>query len=265
MDIQSIESSFKAKVADRLQIQSEGVNRFRVFNPFVFDDGDHLAIILRRDSSGWVLTDEGNTYMRLSYRLDEKSLAAGTRQHIISDALEMFGLEDRNGEICVSVADEAYGDALYSFVQGLLRISDVSLLSRERVKSAFLQDFRDFIEANVRPEVVTWDWHHPIFDPEGMYPVDCYLNGQVQPTALFALPNDAKVRDTTITLLKLEGWQTGVRSLGVFEDQEEIARAVLARFSDVCDKQFSSLASNKTRLIGYLQAIGAAARTPAGN
>jgi hypothetical protein len=258
MTIESIEASFKTKVADRLRIQSEGVNRFRVFNPFVFDDGDHLTIVLKREGSDWMLTDEGNTYMRLTYRLDEKSLYAGTRQHIISDALEMFGLEDRKGEICLSIPDESYGDALYSFVQGLLRVSDVNLLSRERVKSAFLQDFRDFIEESVRPEVIAWDWHHPTFDPEGMYPVDCYLNGQVQPTALFALPNDAKVRDTTITLLKLESWQAGVRSLGIFEDQEEVARAVLARFSDVCDKQFSSLAANKPRLLVYLQTIGAA-------
>lgn len=264
MDIQEIEAIFRAKVVEHLRLESEGVNRFRVFNPFVFDDGDHLSIVLKREGDGWVISDEGNTYMRLTYRMEEKSFLSGTRQKIIGDAIEMFGLEDRDGEIIIKISEKDLGDALYSFVQGVLRISDTTLLSRERVQSAFMQDLKGFLAEVARPEVVTWDWHHPVYDPEGMYKVDCYLNGQVTPTAVFGLPTDSKVRDATITLLKLESWQPQIRSIAVFEDQEDVSRAVLARFTDVCDKQFSSLAANKMRLLSYLQAIGAA-RSSVGN
>jgi hypothetical protein len=74
-----------------------------------------------------------------------------------------------------------------------------------------------------------------------------------RPLLVYALPGDDKVRDATIGLLQLERWGVQFRSVGVFEDQEEINRKVLARFSDVCEKQYSSLAANKDRIGKYLE------------
>jgi hypothetical protein len=70
---------------------------------------------------------------------------------------------------------------------------------------------------------------------------------------VFAVPSDDKVRDATISLLQFERWNMPHRSLGIFEDQEETNRKVLARFSDMCEKQFSSLGANKDRIASYLQ------------
>jgi len=44
-----IEQDFQDKVAREVELFQEGSNRFRVFTPFQFDDGDHLmmAITLR--------------------------------------------------------------------------------------------------------------------------------------------------------------------------------------------------------------------------
>jgi hypothetical protein len=256
MVIGSIEQEFKRKVCDKVRISSEGVGRYRVFTPFVFEDGDHLAVILRQEGGRWLLSDEGHTYMHLTYDLDEKDLLRGTRAKIITNALSAFGVEDREGELVISIPGDAYGDALYSFIQALLKISDVNYLSRERVRSTFLDDFRSFIESKVPENRRAFDWHDPQHDPDSKYVVDCRINGLVKPLFVYALPNDDKVRDATIGLLQFERWGLLFRSVGVFEDQEEINRKVLARFSDVCEKQFSSLNSNKERIERYLEEGG---------
>ena len=188
----------------------------------------------------------------LAVTVEAEDFQKGTRQRILTNTLASFAVEDREGELVIGVPEERYGDALYSFVQALLRISDLTFLSRERVRSTFLEDFRAFLEQRVPAGRREFDWHDAGHDREGKYTVDCRVNGTARPLFVFALPNDDKVRDTTIALLQFERWGLGLRSVGIFENQEEVNRRVLARFSDVCEKQFSSLGGNEERIGRYL-------------
>ena len=148
MDLQGIERDFKTKVCERLCLEPQGIHRYRVSTPFMFDDGDHLVIVLKREDDRWILSDEGHTFMHLTYSMDEADLYRGTRQSIISSVLSAFFVDDREGELMIPIENGGYGDALYSFVQAILKISDVTYLSRERVRSTFMDDFRTFIAMN---------------------------------------------------------------------------------------------------------------------
>lgn len=255
MSTEAIEKDFRDKVSSRVLLVGEGVDRYRVSTPFLFEDGDHLVVVLKRDESGWKLTDEGHTFMHLTYDLDERDLQQGTRQKVIDSALSTFSVDDCDGELVLRVRDDGYGNALFSYVQALLKVTDVSFLSRERIRSTFLQDFRNTVSATVPEDRVVFDWHDLEHDPQGIYPADCRVNGMSRPLLVFALANDEQTRDATISLLQYEKWGLSHRSMGVFEDQEAINRRVLARFTDVCEKQFSSLDANLDRIQRYFSEL----------
>jgi len=256
MSVTTITQNFRQKVCEQVRVETEGIDRYRVFTPFLFEDGDHLVIVLKNENGRWVLSDEGHTFMHLTYDLDEKDLKNGGRQKIISNSLAAFSIEDRNGELILSIHNDQYGDALYSFVQALIRISDVSYLSRERIRSTFLEDVREFVKVHIPEGQVHFDWNDPTHDPECKYTADYMIESESGPILVYALLNDERVSNATINLLMFEKWGLKFRSIGIFESQENINRKTLAKFSDVCEKQFSSLMGNKDRFLKYVQESG---------
>ena len=251
MKLEDLRADFKRKVCDHIDLEPEGVDRLLVKSPFTFDDGDHLKIVLRKDTEGgWMLTDEGHTFMHLSY--EDIDLDTKTRQQIVDRSLVSYRIVNRDGELLLKIKDDMFGESLYSYIQGLLHISDVTYLKKERVRSAFMEEFHSFIGAQVPEARLKFEYSDPAHDPNGLYPVDCVIEARPRRIFLFAILNDDKCRDATIAILQYEKFGVNFTAAAVFENQEEINRKVLARFSDVCEKQFSSLQSAKERFDKYL-------------
>ncbi len=252
----SIALDFRNRVCEQIDLLAEGSDRYRVVTPFRFEDGDHFGIVLKREAGSWFLTDEAHTLMHLSYWLDEKELEkTGNRHEIIQGSLSSFSVENRDGEFVIPVAEEKFGDALFNFIQAISKVSDVSFLSRERVRSTFMEDLRAFLQSHVPPERLSVDWADPIHDPKGRYTVDYRINNMPRPLFIYALPSNGRVKDATINLLTFENWHMKFQSLGIFEDQGQIDRVSLAKFTDVCDKAFSSLEDNRDRIVTLLRRV----------
>lgn len=250
-----IEQAFKSSVCDEVELSKVGINRYLVHVPFTFEDGDHYAVILKQGDNGrWILSDEGHTFMHVSYDVPE--FERGNRRAIIDKVLAGQGIEDRVGELILPISEMQFGDALFSYLQAITRITDVSFLSRERIRTTFAEDFQTVVrEASGNHEVQFGYWH-PVHDQERRYAVDAWLDGGLERQVLvFGISNDDQCRDATITLYRWEGWQEKFHVISIFRDQTEVNRVVLARFSDVAERQFSSLDTAKERLRPYLADI----------
>ncbi len=251
MDIGSLEKEFRKKICDEIEIFPEGKDRFVVAVPFTFEDGDFLNVTLKKIGSGWYFTDEGHTFMHLSY--DDIDFDRGKRKEIIDSILKTHHLENDNGELKCAVENNFFGDAFYTFIQGLVKVTDIAFTKRERILSLFYEDFRSYLGELFRDKCI-FDYKDPIRDPRGKYPVDCYVKNEV-PLFIFGLYNNDKCNVAMITCLTHEKWKVPFTSIAIFENQEDINKKVLARFSDVIEKQYSSLTSAKERLPDYLRKI----------
>lgn len=255
-NLSDIENKLKDQISNEISLGGEGVNRFRIFNPYEFDDGDHFSIFLKKENESWKFTDEAHTIMHLSYDMDVSALKKeGTRQKILSSTISNFGLEENEGTLSIKIDNEDFGGAFYNFIHALIKITDLSYLTRELVRSTFYEDFRYLIKETVPDERLTFEYTHPDYDREGKYVVDCRINGMPKPIFLFAVLNDSKCKDVMISMYQFERWGLKYHSVSIFEDQETINRRVLAKFSDIGEKQFSTLLSNKERIKTYLSEL----------
>jgi hypothetical protein len=93
MNIGSIKDDFKKTVCEQIELEPQGEGRFLVMTPFRFEDGDHFVIALKRESDGWILTDEANTIMHLSYWMDTDVIDSGNRKEIIANSLSTYSVE----------------------------------------------------------------------------------------------------------------------------------------------------------------------------
>lgn len=255
MSVELIEKSLREKVGQGVSLIQLGLDRYHVVTPFAHADGDHYGIVLKRLGGHWILTDEGQTYLRLSFNLDLSDLESGNRAQLMSGVLTKTGVHSDSGELSLEVPDEQYGDALFSFVQALTHVADIEYISRERVRSTFIEDVQSFLGGRIPANRISSRWHDESRDPDGKYTVDYRVNHLPKPIFLYALPSDDRVKDATISLLMFEKWSIPHQGIGIFEDQTEINRGVLARFTDVCDKLFSSFSGNEDRIATYLEQV----------
>jgi hypothetical protein len=234
MTNQILEERFQQDVGEKVKLYQIGDDRYRIFTPFTLTDGDHLAIVLKKEKGKWLLSDSGSTFMHLSFGIDEKDLLTGNRSKIISRTLLSTNVFDRDGELITEVDGDDYGAALYNFTQALIKISDISYLSRDLTQSTFVEDFKNLIQESLSSDSFEFDWFDSDRDSQRCYQVDCKVKRVEEPLFIYALKGDDKVAAATISIYNFQDWGLRFKPVAFFENKKQISRKVLSRFEAVC-------------------------------
>lgn len=125
MDINNLENSLRHLVDVPVRLLDEGDNRFRVFTPYTFNDGDHFSIVAKEENGQWVFSDEGHTFMHLSIFIPTERLIDSDLTQTIEDIKNTFGVLEEQGVLLAPFDEGNMGKVFSTYVQALVKISAI--------------------------------------------------------------------------------------------------------------------------------------------
>lgn len=241
-DLPLLEERLCKTLCGHVKLRKTRQGLLQVITPFAFTDGDRFQLYLEETSAGGVrLTDYGHTFMHLSYENDLSKFREGTRGKLLEQVIASSGVREEEGKLVLDSSLDELGAGVLQFGQALTRVYDLTFLNRARVASTFYEDLKETLYNTVAPEKIQPD--HKLLDQTDAesYPIDFRIEGKRAPLFLFGIATRDKARLVTIIL---EHWLRAnieFDSLLVFQEQQEIPRADLARLSNVGGEMVASL------------------------
>ena len=213
--------------------------------PFSFPDGDQYPLYLTETRTGGVrVSDGGHTLLHLSYENDIDKLFSGTRAVLLEKIIKEQGIQydEPSGQFFIEAAVVDLSRATFQLGQALTSVYDLTFLNRSRVASTFYDDLYEQILDVVSSEKVHRSFEIPGLANAQFYEVDFCIDGKNGvPLYLIGIPNQDKARLATIFLEYYHRNEIEFESLLVFENQQEMPRADLARLSNIGGEMISSL------------------------
>ncbi len=240
---EKIEDDFTRVTRNLIRLRELGRKTFQILSPFEFEDGDGIVAFIELSEDKIRFTDKGHTLMHVSYDVD---ITAPTREKILDRILATYGLESDEGTIYTEAPINDFGLAFWDFIQGIIRISDISQWKFERAKSLFLEEFESFMETVIKANVkkVTRNWYKVEIDPNGYYSIPWVCENGKLPLFVFPIKNNDDCSQTVLSCIKYKHASYKFESLAVFQDiDDKIKKRNRNQCIDEVNKLFSNFSS----------------------
>lgn len=211
-------------------------------------DGDRFTVYVTKIPGGWRLSDKASTMMRLSYENDVNKMLQGARGKLFKTILCESGISDDDGELFLDVPANALTRGLFTLSQGMSRIEDLALWTKNRTESTFYDDLRAELMAQIGGDRVKPDFLIPGLPNAENYAVDYFIEGQDRPIYLFGVGNNEKAQLTTIILQYIAHHGMRFHSMVVCSDMDTLSRPIRFRLMDAANDVLPSLEGHSDAL-----------------
>lgn len=193
--------------------------------PLVGRDGDGIVAYLSQTATGWRLSDNGMTLMRLSYENDLGRLLSGARERLFQTVLSESHLQQDDAELFTEVPADSLIKGLFLLGQGCIRVEDMGLWTRTKVESAFCDDLRRALHRLLPSADCVENYQVPNVPDAATYPVDYFIKTPGKPLYLFGVHNRDRARLVTIILQYLTAHAPTFDSMVVYSELNDVPEA----------------------------------------
>lgn len=253
---ESLNKSFNSNINLRLVKP----NTYQIFLPYFHSDGDMVDIFIQFVWSRMILTDFWQTLMRLSYYTD---LNANGRKSVFNSIISAYNVEydQTKGIISISFStEEELFPSIMEMITVITKVSDISYLRSERVKSLFYEEFENFVMGDVRHilgEQVSLkkDYSPNIDGGKGYTSPFAALKEGKDPLLLFPVLNTDKCKEAIMALLFYQTKNFKNNSIIMFNNLEDVKSEYIWKLVDLADRPLSTYNSdNKNKILSYAEA-----------
>tara|TARA_R110001606_G_scaffold30344_3_gene93812 strand:+ start:695 stop:1474 length:780 start_codon:yes stop_codon:yes gene_type:complete len=224
IDIEQLRTKLCSAFCQEVAVQLRPGNIARVSLPLSMRDGDLLTAYIKPIAGGWRVSDAGGTMMRLSYEHDLTKFFQGTKKRLFDMIMAEHGLTEDDGDIYVEVSADRLMKGLFSLAQGMTRVEDLGLWTRQRVESTFYEDLEAYLHSFLPAEGIIKDYIVPKLPGAEMYPVDYFIPTKGRPLYLFGVNNKEKAMLVTIVLQHLAQLHHDYDSMVVCANLDDIPK-----------------------------------------
>lgn len=142
-DIKSLMAKYFEFLNTNFEIEKIENDIYKIITPFLDRRNDHITIYAIIDKEKIKLTDD-------SYTLDDLEFEGikfkGKREEELNHILTGYGVYKKNNELFIITDEESFARRKHNFIQALLNVNDMYLLSSPRISSIFLEDIKEFFD-----------------------------------------------------------------------------------------------------------------------
>lgn len=142
MDIQKLIEEYATWLKNEITFEKIG-EYYEITTPYLDNANDYIQIYVKQDGDDLYFTDDSATIKGL--KMSGFQFTANRKAHL-QRILNQYGIKMEGDELIAKAPVKGFAQKKHMFIQAIMRIDDMFVISKSKVSSFFLDDITDFFD-----------------------------------------------------------------------------------------------------------------------